>query len=78
MIFMPRGADGGPPLAGKADAVLVIGLCGGLTESLREQRIVAYTECLSTSPGIVFLNKKICETGPADRVQSWHTHRDNP
>jgi hypothetical protein len=44
------GARGGPPLAGKPDAVLVIGLCGGLTESLREQRIVAYTECLPTSP----------------------------
>ena len=36
------------PLAEKPDAVSVIGLCGGLTESLREQQIVAYTECLST------------------------------
>jgi hypothetical protein len=44
------GADGGPPLAEKPDAVLVIGLCGGLTESLPEDRIVAYTECLSTAP----------------------------
>ena len=26
----------------------MIGLCGGLTQSLREQQIVAYTECLST------------------------------
>jgi nucleoside phosphorylase len=42
------GARGGPPLGGKPDAVLVIGLCGGLTESLPEDRIVAYTECLST------------------------------
>jgi nucleoside phosphorylase len=42
--------DGGSPLGGKPDAVLVIGLCGGLTQSLREQRIVAYTECLSTGP----------------------------
>jgi len=42
--------DGGPPLGGKPDAVLVIGLCGGLTQSLREQQIVAYTECLSTGP----------------------------
>jgi len=32
------------------DAVLVIGLCGGLTESLPEGRIVAYTDCLSTDP----------------------------
>lgn len=32
----------------KADAVLVIGLCGGLTASLPEGRIVAYTDCLST------------------------------
>ena len=30
--------------------MLVIGLCGGLTQSLREQQIVAYTECLSTGP----------------------------
>jgi nucleoside phosphorylase len=44
------GGDGGPPLGGKPEAVLVIGLCGGLTQSLREQQIVAYTECLSTSP----------------------------
>src|SRR5689334_9450889 len=32
----------------KPDAVLIIGLCGGLTESLPEGRIVAYTDCLST------------------------------
>jgi hypothetical protein len=42
------GAGGGPPPGGKPDAVLVIGLCGGLTQNLREQQIVAYTECLST------------------------------
>jgi nucleoside phosphorylase len=30
------------------DAVLVIGLCGGLHPSLSERRIVAYTECVST------------------------------
>ena len=30
------------------DAVLVIGLCGGLTESLPEGRLVAYTACKST------------------------------
>jgi hypothetical protein len=46
----PSGGAGGPPLGGKPDAVLVIGLCGGLTESLPEDRIVAYTECLSTGP----------------------------
>ena len=45
--------DGGPPLAGKPYAVLVIGLCGGLTESLPEGRIVAFTECLSTRRGTV-------------------------
>ena len=33
---------------GKPDAILVIGLCGGLTPSLPEGRIVAYTDCLST------------------------------
>ena len=32
----------------KPDAVLVIGLCGGLSASLPEGRIVAYTDCLST------------------------------
>lgn len=32
----------------KPDAVLVIGLCGGLTPLLPEGRIVAYTDCLST------------------------------
>src|SRR5262245_48779605 len=31
----------------KPDAALVIGLCGGLTNSLPENRIVAYTECRS-------------------------------
>ena len=36
--------------ADKAEAVLVIGLCGGLAESLSEGRIVAYTSCLSTDP----------------------------
>lgn len=36
-----------PPTAQKPDAVLLIGLCGGLTEAMREERIVAYTECLS-------------------------------
>jgi nucleoside phosphorylase len=30
------------------DAVLVIGLCGGLSASLHEGRVVAYTNCLST------------------------------
>jgi hypothetical protein len=44
------GTGSAPPLAEKPDAVLVIGLCGGLTESLREQHIVAYTECLPTGP----------------------------
>ena len=34
----------------KPDAVLVIGLCGGLTASLSEGRIVAYTGCMSTEP----------------------------
>ena len=33
------------------DAVLSIGLCGGLTASLPEGRIVSYTECRSTHAG---------------------------
>src|SRR5690349_1938288 len=32
----------------KPDAVLAIGLCGGLLPSLSQRRVVAYTECLST------------------------------
>ena len=32
-------------------AVLVIGLCGGLTESLPEGKVVAYTVCKSMEPG---------------------------
>ncbi|MGH9406703.1 MAG: hypothetical protein ACRD3D_12820 [Terriglobia bacterium] len=41
------GADGVRQATLKRDAVLVIGLCGGLTEAMREERIVVYTECLS-------------------------------
>lgn len=37
-----------PPTAHKPDAILVIGLCGGLTETMPEERIVAYTQCLPT------------------------------
>jgi hypothetical protein len=37
-----------PSRTPKPDAVLVIGLCGGLTESLSEGRVVAYTACKST------------------------------
>jgi nucleoside phosphorylase len=44
------GPDGSPTLAEKPDAVLVIGFCGGLTETLPEQHVVAYTECLATGP----------------------------
>jgi nucleoside phosphorylase len=33
---------------GKPDAVLIIGLCGGLTKSLSEGSVVAYTACKST------------------------------
>ena len=35
----------------RPDAVVVVGLCGGLTDSLAEGTIVAYTECLSTEAG---------------------------
>jgi nucleoside phosphorylase len=41
-------ADGTRPTTQKPDAILIIGLCGGLTEAMREGQIVAYTECLST------------------------------
>ena len=42
-----RKAAGASP-ASKPDAVLVIGICGGLTASLEEGRIVTYSECRST------------------------------
>jgi hypothetical protein len=38
------------PADQKTDAVLAIGLCGSLSNSLPETRIVAYTDCLSTEP----------------------------
>ena len=44
------GVRDGTPMREKPDAVVVIGLCGGLTSSLPEGRIVAYTECRSTEP----------------------------
>ncbi len=39
-----QGQNGSP----KPDAILVIGLCGGLTADLRQNTVVAYTECLSS------------------------------
>lgn len=36
---------------GRPGAVLVIGLCGGLTQSLPESRLVLYTNCLSSAGG---------------------------
>ena len=36
------------PTGVRPDAVVIVGLCGGLTASLPEGRIVAYTECRST------------------------------
>jgi nucleoside phosphorylase len=38
------------PFGRRPNAVLVIGLCGGLTNSFTENKIVAYTDCLSTEP----------------------------
>ncbi|TAM79574.1 MAG: hypothetical protein EPN47_17375 [Acidobacteria bacterium] len=38
------------PSGRRPDAILIIGLCGGLTSSLSENKIVAYTDCLSTEP----------------------------
>jgi nucleoside phosphorylase len=40
----------GKPAGRPPDAVLVIGLCGGLSPSLPERQIVAYSECRSTDP----------------------------
>jgi nucleoside phosphorylase len=41
------GSGGGPQTGDKPEAMLVIGLCGGLTEAMHEEGIVAYTDCLS-------------------------------
>jgi Phosphorylase superfamily len=42
--------DGYKKVAGaKPDAVLVIGLCGGLTQPLPQSRLVLYTGCLSSA-----------------------------
>jgi len=44
--------DGSERASGdKPDAVLVIGLCGGLTQSLPQSRVVLYTNCLSCAGG---------------------------
>ena len=42
------GSVGGLPTPDKPEAIVVIGLCGGLTEAMQEERIVAYTDCLSS------------------------------
>jgi nucleoside phosphorylase len=52
-----------PSVTPKPDAVLVIGLCGGLTESLSEGRIIAYTECKSTE-----VRKPVLSCSKADSV----------
>ena len=39
------------PSEQRPGAVLIVGLCGGLTEDLREGNIVAYDACLSTEEG---------------------------
>jgi hypothetical protein len=44
-------------------AVFVVGLCGGLTESLSASRIVTYTKCLSTEPNSEPLNCSRSITG---------------
>ncbi len=37
-----------PQLGRRPDAILIIGLCGALTNSLTQNRIVAHSDCLST------------------------------
>jgi hypothetical protein len=42
--------DGSGGVSGaRPDAILVIGLCGGLTQSLPQSRLVVYTKCLSSA-----------------------------
>jgi nucleoside phosphorylase len=45
-----------PSVSPKPNAVLIIGLCGGLTESLPEGRVIAYTACKSTETTKPILN----------------------
>jgi nucleoside phosphorylase len=52
---------------GKPDAVLVVGLCGGLTESLSEGRIVVYSECGSTDPSAPRL---VCSPAISEAIAS--------
>src|SRR5271157_1928561 len=46
--FIPGGTS--QPANCKPEAVLITGLCGGLSGSLSETQIVTYTDCLSTEP----------------------------
>lgn len=46
-LASPRASSGPHPIP-RPDAVLIIGLCGGLSNSLEQNGIVAYTDCLST------------------------------
>src|SRR5215813_3615482 len=46
MATLVSGAQGS--VVSTPDAVLIIGLCGGLTESLPEGGLVVYTACRST------------------------------
>lgn len=41
-------SGGNAPASQKPDAVIVIGVCGGLTEAVPRGRVVVYGECLST------------------------------
>jgi len=61
-----KGGSVRPVPGNKPDAVLVIGLCGGLTKSLRESQIVAYTKCLSAEPNQGPLN---CSQSITDRLR---------
>ncbi len=51
----------------KPDAVVVVGLCGGLTPSVAEGTIVAYTECLSSEAGKPSLP---CSKGVTDALMT--------
>jgi hypothetical protein len=53
---------------GKADAILVIGLGGGLTEGLPVHRLVAYRECLSATPNTVATVSEVVAEGKIFRV----------
>jgi hypothetical protein len=63
------------PESGRPDAVMVIGLCGGLTDSLPEMTIVTYSACVSAINGG---NPRPCAPPIYERVSALLSARNVP